>query len=235
MSQTYCSTRTKCSNRKMAASTEAYREIAIAKSNKRRKKKSSREDQIVIGTLQAGMQAAVKRRMELEAAAQSVAEARESINDSDDDTPTQNEFHDIPDEICAETGYESDESEDELHKAWKLYQAIIHWHQSASRKSQLISKTDATCTISHEGGPSMAPSQNYSALTLRALKMSKIKNLKRSNFGQSVFFRAQNALCGKTGGAIIGLWVSKQDGMVFSSSPTCLSFVRVNPPIPTHF
>ena len=72
-------------------------------------------------------------------------------------------------------------------------------------------------------------------LTLRALKMSKIKNLKRSNFGQSVFFRAQNALCGKTGGAIIGLRVSKQDGMVFSSSPTCLSFVRVNPPIPTHF
>ena len=34
--------------------------------------------------------------------------------------------------------------------------------------------------------------------------MSKIKNLKRSDFGQSIFFRAQNALCGKTGGAIIG-------------------------------
>ena len=141
----------------MAASTEAYREIAIAKSSKRRKKKSSREDQIVIGTLRAGMQAAVKRRMKLEAAAQSIAEARESINDSDDDTPPQNEFHDIPDEICEETGYESDESEDELHKAWKLYQAIIQ--ESASRKSQLFSKTDATCTISHEGGPSMAPSQ----------------------------------------------------------------------------
>ncbi len=44
-----------------------------------------------------------------------------------------------------------------------------------------------------------------------------------------------NALCGKTGGAIIGLRVSKQDGMVFPSSPTCLSFVRVNPPIPTQF
>ncbi len=33
------------------------------------------------------------------------------------------------------------------------------------------------------------------------------------------FFRAQNALCSKTGGAIVGLLVSKQDGMVFSSSP----------------
>jgi hypothetical protein len=74
-----------------------------------------------------------------------------------------------------------------------------------------------------------------SALTLRAFKMSKIKNLKRSNFGQSVFLRAQNALCGKTGGAIIRPLVSKQDGMVFSSSPTLLCLVRVNPPIPTRF
>ncbi len=38
--------------------------------------------------------------------------------------------------------------------------------------------------------------------------------------------------CSKTGGAIIGLLVSKQDGMVFSSSPTLLSLVRVNQPIP---
>ncbi len=64
----------------MAASTEAYSEIAIAKSNKRRTEKSSREDQNVMGTLRAGMQAAVKRKKELEAAAQSIAEARESIN-----------------------------------------------------------------------------------------------------------------------------------------------------------
>jgi hypothetical protein len=49
--------------------------------------------------------------------------------------------------------------------------------------------------------------------------MSKTKNLKQSNFDQSVFFGEQNALCGKTGEAIIGLLVSKQDGMVFSSSP----------------
>ncbi len=65
--------------------------------------------------------------------------------------------------------------------------------------------------------------------------VSKIKNLKRSNFDQSVLFRAQNALCGKKGGAIIGLQVSKQDGMVFSSSPTCLSLARVSPSIPTQF
>jgi hypothetical protein len=45
--------------------------------------------------------------------------------------------------------------------------------------------------------------------------MSKIKNLKRSNFSQSVFLRVQNALCGKTGGAVIGQRVSEQDGMVF--------------------
>ncbi len=63
----------------------------------------------------------------------------------------------------------------------------------------------------------------------------KIKNLKQCNFGQYVFFRAQNALCCKTGGAIVGLRVSKQGGMIFSSSPTCLSLVRVNPPIPTRF
>jgi hypothetical protein len=68
-----------------------------------------------------------------------------------------------------------------------------------------------------------------------AFKMSKNKNLKRSNFSQSVFFRLQLELCGKTAGAIIGLRISEQDGMVFSSSPTRLSFVRVNPPIPTQF
>ncbi len=32
-----------------------------------------------------------------------------------------------------------------------------------------------------------------------------------------------------------GLRVSKQDGMVSSSSPTFLSLVKVNPPIPTQF
>jgi hypothetical protein len=67
--------------------------------------------------------------------------------------------------------------------------------------------------------------------------MSKTKNfkLKQSKLGQSVFFRAQNALCGKTGGTIIRLLVSYQNGMVFSSYPTLLCLVRVNPPIPTRF
>jgi hypothetical protein len=71
--------------------------------------------------------------------------------------------------------------------------------------------------------------------------MSKTKNLKQSNFSQSVIFRVQNALCCKTGGAIIGLLLSKQDGMVFSSSltlsssPIHLSLVRVNQHIPTQF
>ena len=43
------------------------------------------------------------------------------------------------------------------HKAWKLHRAIEQ--ESASRKSQNWSKTDATCTISHGGGLSIAPSQ----------------------------------------------------------------------------
>jgi hypothetical protein len=42
--------------------------------------------------------------------------------------------------------------------------------------------------------------------------MSKIKNLKESNFGQFVFFRAQNVLCGKTGGATMGYgYLSKME------------------------
>ncbi len=94
--------------------------------------------------------------------------------------------------------------------------------------------TDSRCAI----GSDWSSSCN-SAFTLQAFKTSKIKNLKRSNFGQFVFFREQNALCGKTGGAIIGLLVSEQVGMVFSSSPTRLSLlvlvVRVNPPISTQF
>jgi hypothetical protein len=64
------------------------------------------------------------------------------------------------------------------------------------------------------------------------------KLFQRLNFFHSFIedsLRAQNALCCKTGGEIFGLLVSKQDGMVFSSSPTLLSLVRVNLPIPTHF
>ena len=64
---------------------------------------------------------------------------------------------------------------------------------------------------------------------------SKTWNNLTSSSANLFFFRAQNALCCKTGGAIIGLQVSKQDGMVSSSPPICLSLVRVNPPIPTQF
>ncbi len=51
------------------------------------------------------MQAAVKRRKKQEAAAESIPAARESINYSGDDTPPHNEFYDMLNEICAETGY----------------------------------------------------------------------------------------------------------------------------------
>ncbi len=67
---------------------------------------------------------------------------------------------------------------------------------------------------------------------LKCLQAKTWNNLSSANL---FFWRAQNALCSKTGGAIIGLWVSKQDVMIFSSSPTCLSLVRVNPPILTQF
>ena len=61
------------------------------------------------------MQAAVRRRKEQEAAAQSIAAARESIGDSDDDAQPHNDFDDILDELCEETGYASEGSDDE---AW---------------------------------------------------------------------------------------------------------------------
>jgi hypothetical protein len=63
--------------------------------------------------------------------------------------------------------------------------------------------------------------------------MSKIKNLKQSKFGrQSVLFRAQNALCGKTVGAIIGLLVSKPDRMVFVFVPNMSKLSKSKPTYP---
>jgi hypothetical protein len=50
-----------------------------------------------------------------------------------------------------------------------------------------------------------------------------------------IWSNIKNALCGKPDGSIIGLRVSKQVGMIFSSSPTCLCLVGVNPSIPTQF
>ena len=51
--------RTKFSNRKMASTTEAYCEIAIAESNRRRREQSSRNVQNVMSAFQASMRAAV--------------------------------------------------------------------------------------------------------------------------------------------------------------------------------
>ena len=75
--------------------------------------------------------------MEQEATAQSIAAAKESINDSDDDTPPHNEFDDILDEICAGTGYESDVSEDEMVSIAQGLEAIPGHY---SRKVQVASR-----------------------------------------------------------------------------------------------
>ncbi len=106
----------------------------------------------------------------------------------------------------------------------KLNQA----EQLAIRSQSLSKNVMLNFEQLHRSGLAFSPS---------TWNVSKIKNLKQSNFGQSVFFRAQNALCSKTGGTIIGLRVSKQDGMVFSSSPTwrLLSLVKANQSIPTQF
>ena len=59
------------------------------------------------------MCAAVRARGEQEAAARAIEEARAEVGaaagDSDDDTAPQNGFDDILNEICEETGYESEE------------------------------------------------------------------------------------------------------------------------------
>jgi hypothetical protein len=61
---------------------------------------------------------AVRARKEQEAAAQAMEEARAALpRDSDDDTAPQNEFDDILNEVCEETGYESEESDKEAWRA----------------------------------------------------------------------------------------------------------------------
>ena len=79
----------------------------MAVSNKRLRDRIFREVQNVMSVFQANacMQAAANRRKKQEAAARFIAEARESINYSDDDTPPHNEFNDVLDEICAEIGW----------------------------------------------------------------------------------------------------------------------------------
>ena len=65
------------------------------------------------------MRAAVRARKDQEAAARAIDEARADVGgvaeDSDDDTAPSNGFDDILNEVCEETGYASDESDEE---AW---------------------------------------------------------------------------------------------------------------------
>ncbi len=73
-----------------------------------------------------------------------------------------------------------------------------------------------------------------SALTVQALKMSKIKKLKRSNFGQSMFLGRKMRSAAKRSEQSMGYWYLKMEWFceLLSPSPTRLSLVRVNPSIP---
>ena len=107
--------RTKYSNRKLDSTTEAYCEIAIAESNKRRREQSHTRRQNVMDAFRSRMRAAVRARTEQEAAARAIEEARAEVGevtgDSDDDTAPPNGFDDVLNEVCEETGYVSDESD----------------------------------------------------------------------------------------------------------------------------
>mmetsp|Transcript_41352 Transcript_41352/g.86372 ORF Transcript_41352/g.86372 Transcript_41352/m.86372 type:complete len:123 (-) Transcript_41352:428-796(-) len=108
--------RTKNSNRKMDSTTQAYCEIAIAESTRRRREGTKLKEITVMDAFRSRMRAAVRARKEQEAAAQAIEEARAATTrDSDDDTAPQNGFDDILNEVCEEAGYESEESDEE---AW---------------------------------------------------------------------------------------------------------------------
>ena len=122
----------------MDSTTQAYCEIA--ESNKRRREdtklkgetvmeafrsrmcaavRARKEGETVMEAFRSRMCAAVRARKKPEAAAQAIDEARAAVGrvalDSDDDNPPPNEFDDILNEVCAEAGYESEESDEE---AW---------------------------------------------------------------------------------------------------------------------
>ena len=108
--------RDKYSNRKMDSTTQAYCEIAITESNKRRREASKSKVISVMDAFRSRMRAVVRARKQQEAAAQAIEDARAEVTrDSDDDTAPPNGFDDILNEVCDEAGYESDESDDE---AW---------------------------------------------------------------------------------------------------------------------
>jgi hypothetical protein len=109
--------RNKYSNRKLDSTTEAYCEIAIAESNKRRRENPHSREQNVMEAFRSRMCAVVRARKEQEAAARAIDEARAEVGvvagDSDDDTAPPNGFDDILNEVCEEAWYESDESDHE--------------------------------------------------------------------------------------------------------------------------
>ncbi len=108
-----------------------------------------------------------------------------------------------------------------------------------SDEEQPVHKVYQKCCVKFRTTPSVRtgfPAVIKHSLSehLKCLKSKTWNDLTSANlFFLSAQKLRQNALSGKTGGAVIGLRVSKQDGMVFSSSPTCLSLVRVNQPIPS--
>ena len=71
--------RTKYSNRKLDSTTEAYCEIAIAESNKRRREQSHTRRQNVMDAFRSRMRAAVRARTEQEAAARTIEEAGQKL------------------------------------------------------------------------------------------------------------------------------------------------------------
>jgi hypothetical protein len=96
---------------------------------------------------------------------------------------------------------------------------------------QSIPKSDRKCCVKIQTTPSVRtgfPAVIQHSL-LKHLKCLKSKTWNDLTLANLLFLER------KTGSAIIGLLVSLQDAMVFSSSPTLQSLVRVNPPIPTQF
>jgi hypothetical protein len=91
---------------------EAYCEIAIAESNKRRREYTRSGERNVMEAFRSRMRAAVRARKVQEAAARAIDEVRAEVGgearDSDDDTAPPNGFDDISNEVCEEAGYESD-------------------------------------------------------------------------------------------------------------------------------
>jgi hypothetical protein len=96
----------------MDSTTQAYCEIAISQSNKRRREASKLKGISVMDAFRS-MRAFVGARKQQEAAAQAIEDARAEVTrNSDDNTAPPNGFDDILNEVCDEAGYESEESDE---------------------------------------------------------------------------------------------------------------------------